>query len=399
MKKKLLFIMDTFPLGGISKSLLALLNELGDKYEIDFLLMKREGIFIPMLPSTVCLLDEPIGEEFRNPHPKNVFKYFKSLTFHCWLKWCGYSLMCSFGRLIGGIHRQVQIMDVYIGKHAKKIDKHYDAGIAYQGGRCIYYLAEKVSADVRIGYVHSDYLQSEVDYMLKPTDEIYFPQMDYIVTISPECLSSLHKVFPELRDKLLVIENICSPKMIWSMANQGESFSKDFKGIRLATMGRFDIYSKGIDLAIKTCKILVENKVDFQWYFLGDGHDRPRIEKMICECNVKDNFILLGAKTNPYPYIKDSDVYIQPSRYEGKSVALDEVKALQKPIVVTNFSTVNDQFVDGETALIAEMSPEDIADKIIRVINDEGLRRHLIDNLTKEKIGNVEEARRFEGLI
>ena len=51
-KKKLLFIMDTFPLGGISKSLLALLNELDcSKYEIDMLLMRQEGIFVPMIPS------------------------------------------------------------------------------------------------------------------------------------------------------------------------------------------------------------------------------------------------------------------------------------------------------------------------------------------------------------
>ena len=398
-KKKLLFIMDTFPLGGISKSLLALFNELGNEYHIDFMLMKQEGLFIPLLPSNVNLISPPIEEAFRNPHPKNIVKAFKTLSFARLILWIKYSFKCSISRCICGLSGMVCTMDEEYAKLAEPVEEIYDAGIAYQGGRCIYYLIEKVNAKVKIGYVHNDYSASEVDYMMKQSDEKYFPKLDHIITISPKCVASLHSEFPALIDRCQVIENICSLKMIRSMAGSGDSFNDNFTGLRLITMGRFDINQKGIDYAIAACKILKERNYKFRWYFLGDGAERPVIERMIKQYDVGDKFILLGAMTNPYAYIYEADIYVQPSRFEGKSVALDEVKALAKPVVVTNFSTVHDQFTNLETALITEMSPEDIADKIECLINDAQLRIQLSENLRKEKVGNEDQADIFRRLV
>lgn len=397
--KKLLFIMDTLPLGGISKSLLALFNEIGDKYEIDFLLMKQEGIFIPLIPSNVNLLPEPISVEFRNPHPKNVLRVLSTLRFNNWIKWCSYSLTCSLGKMKGGLHGQVQAMDVWLGKHSRPLSKHYDAAIAYQGGRCIYYLIENVNAEVKIGYVHSDYANNETDFMLFKSDNKYFPKLDYIVTISDKCAESLIKVFPSLSPKIKVIENICSPKMIKSMSNEFNPFEDKFKGVRLMTMGRLDWSVKGLDLIIDTASILQKAGIEFKWYLLGDGHSRERVEQGIVDNSLQDYMEILGAKTNPYPYIAACDIYVHPSRVEGKSVALDEVKALAKPIVVTNFSTVYDQFEDRKTALICNMDPIDIADKIRMLIDSPELRNELSSNLKKEKVGNTEQAEVFESLL
>lgn len=399
MKKHLLFIMDTFPLGGISKSLLALFNELGDKYEIDFLLMKHEGIFIPLIPAGVNLLPEPISEEFRNPHPRNVFKNFRNLSIKDWLKWCSYSLKCSLGKLRGGLYRQVQAMDVWLGKHTSPLNTHYDAAIAYQGGRCIYYLVENIDADIKIGYVHSDYLNNETDYMLYRTDKKYFPRLDYIVTISEKCAESLQKAFPTLKDKIKVIENICSLSLIQAMSNEFNPFYNHYDGIRLMTMGRLDWDVKGLDLIVESSVLLRDMGIIFKWYILGDGHSRSRLEQTIRYNSLQDTVEILGAKTNPYPYLKACDIYVQPSRIEGKSVALDEVKALAKPVVVTKFSTVYDQFEDGKTALICEMNPEDIASKIKILINNPDLRAELSSNLKKEKVGNTEQAQIFELLL
>lgn len=397
---RLLFIMDTFPLGGISKSLLALFNELDSaKYDIDFLLMKQEGIFIPMIPKNIRLLPELLPYEFRNPDPKKICEYYATLPLRQWIKWVGYSLKCCIGRLIGGRHRHIQTMDEWIGRNTPGLADHYDAAIAYQGGRCIYYLVNNVNADVKIGYVHSDYNVSEMDWLLYRTDCKYFPRLDYIVTISPECQSSLCKRFPDLIEKICVVENICSVKTITSMSHLDEGFTDGFQGARIVTMGRLDIQTKGIDFAINATKILRERGFNFRWYFLGDGNQRNEVERLICSAQVEDCFILLGAKTNPYPYILQADIYVQPSRYEGKSVALDEVKALRKPVVVTNFSTVYDQFRDGETALICEMKPECIEEKIQMLLSDPTLRQRLVSNLENEKVGNEEQAQVFESLI
>lgn len=391
--------MDTFPLGGISKSLLALFHQIEEQYDIDFLLMKKEGIFVPLIPESVNVITDVIEQEFRDPHPKNVIKNLFAMKFSWWVSWCGYSMRCSLARIVGGLPKMVCTMDEYIGKHSRPINKHYDAAIAYQGGRCIYYLVENVDADVKIGYVHNDYSASEVDFRMKSSDEKYYPKLDRIVTISSECIASLYCEFPNLKNKCVVVENICSPKMINTMAATGRSFDDGYKGIRLITMGRLDINQKGIDYAIAACRILKERGLDFKWYFLGDGIERPLVELLIREAEVVDTFILLGAKINPYSYIKEADIYVQPSRFEGKSVALDEVKALAKPIVVTNFTTVLDQFVDKTTALVAEMDPIDIANKIEKLIENIELRDLLVRNLQKEKVGNEEQAEFFKTLL
>ncbi len=137
MMKRILFIMDTFPLGGISKSLLALLNEIEGKYEVDLLLMEKSGLFVPLIPDWVHILDTPMATPFRNPHPKGIFKALRELSFRGFIEWCDFSILCTWGRLVGGLAGQVNAMDVWLGRHTPSIKTHYDAAIAYQGGRCI----------------------------------------------------------------------------------------------------------------------------------------------------------------------------------------------------------------------------------------------------------------------
>ena len=139
--------------------------------------------------------------------------------------------------------------------------------------------------------------------------------------------------------------------------------------------------------------------IDFRWYWLGDGSQRPQLKRMIAEAGIADVFILLGAKTNPYPYIKDADIYVQPSRIEGKSVALDEVKALARPIVVTCFESVYDQFTDNKNALISEMNAQSVANNIMKLIEDRPLAESLRKNLLHEKVGNEEQAEVFTSLL
>ena len=115
-KKSLLFVMDTFPLGGIAKSLLALFSELGNKYEIDFLLMKQEGMFLPLIPANAHLLPEPIGREFRNPHPKYTLHYLFKLSPARFFRWFLFSLKCSLSKSLGGQYKMLQTMECNITK-------------------------------------------------------------------------------------------------------------------------------------------------------------------------------------------------------------------------------------------------------------------------------------------
>ena len=144
----------------------------------------------------------------------------------------------------------------------------------------------------------------------------------------------------------------------------------------LATVARLE-YAKGIDVAVDACRILKERGLSFRWHIYGDGSLRRELEMQIAASGLGDVMILHGTVSNPYPYIKAAAVIVQPSRWEGKSVVLDEAKLLGKAIVVTNYSSVSDQVCHGETGWVVEMTPEAIANGIAYVLHDSELRTHL----------------------
>jgi glycosyltransferase involved in cell wall biosynthesis len=155
------------------------------------------------------------------------------------------------------------------------------------------------------------------------------------------------------------------------------------KGITLISVGRLNT-QKGFDIAIESCKILVDKGLDVYWYVLGEGEERPVLEQQIRDAQLQERFILMGIKENPYPYVAQADVYVQPSRFEGKSIAIDEAKILTKPIVVTNFPSIVDQITHLQNGYITGLNAKSIAAGIVEVIENATLRENLISNLTKE---------------
>ena len=166
----------------------------------------------------------------------------------------------------------------------------------------------------------------------------------------------------------------------------------------LCTVGRF-FEQKNISLAVDACGELIKRGKNIKWYHIGDGPLKGETEKQISENNLQNIFILLGEKSEPYPYMGQCDIYVQPSLYEGKSIAIDEAKCLCRPIVVTNFSTVHDQITDGVNGLICQMDKKDMADKIELLIDSREERKKLIENLKREEIGNENEIKKLYTII
>ena len=167
--------------------------------------------------------------------------------------------------------------------------------------------------------------------------------------------------------------------------------------INLATVGRLN-YQKGYDMAIEACKKLVEKGYDIRWNILGEGEERANLENLIKKYNLEYRFVLLGIKENPYPYVQNSDIYVQTSRFEGKSIAIDEAKILNKPILITNFTTVRDQISDGVNGLIVDMNVDSIVDGLETLIKDSNLRNKLKKNLANEELGTENEIEVFYSL-
>jgi glycosyltransferase involved in cell wall biosynthesis len=182
------------------------------------------------------------------------------------------------------------------------------------------------------------------------------------------------------------------------MADAYKGYNDDFNGIRILTIGRL-AYGKGYDIALEACKKLKEKGINFRWYVLGKGPLREEIQQFIKENKLENYFILLGVTANPYPFIKNCDIYVQTSRFEGFGLAIAEARILNKPVVTTRFDTVFNQMIDRKNGLVVDMNADAICEGIMELIRNQNLRNNIIDFLQHEKKGNVEEINRFYQLI
>ena len=114
---------------------------------------------------------------------------------------------------------------------------------------------------------------------------------------------------------------------------------------------------------------------------------------------MENHVILLGKRSNPYPYIKACDIYVQPSRYEGKSVTVREAQMLCKPVVVTNYPTAKSQVKDGIDGVIVPMDNAGCAKGITDFIHNKPLQERIISYLKTHDYGNEPEANKIYNLL
>ena len=139
--------------------------------------------------------------------------------------------------------------------------------------------------------------------------------------------------------------------------------------------------------------------VKVRWYLIGYGKEESSIREEIQRYNMQNNVIILGKKQNPYPYIKACDIYVQPSLFEGKSVAVIEAQILNKPVVITNFTTAKSQLKDGIDGIIVPMDSYGCAYGIVTLIKDKELQQRLIDNTKKSTYSNESEVEKIYALM
>ena len=222
---------------------------------------------------------------------------------------------------------------------------------------------------------------------------------DKIVSISRDCTLSFVKKFPLLQNKIIEIENILSPSFIKVEANANVATEmNDNNGIKLLSIGRYD-YAKNYDNVPDILKRVLGQIPNVKWYIIGFGEQENSIRQKIAELGMENNIILLGKKINPYPYIKACDIYVQPSRYEGKSVTVREAQILCKPVVVTNYPTAKSQIIDGIDGVIVPMDNDGCANGIVNYIQNKELQNNIMDYLKSHNFGNESEVNKLYDLL
>ena len=395
-KKNLLFVIPSLSAGGGEKSLVNLLTQIDyEKYHVDLFLFNHQGLFMDFLPQQVNILPLPdLYNLFSLPFSQSLQGLVKKGKFSVAMSRIFFTLK---NRTITDISKREQYSWKYLAKSLKSLEKKYDAAIGFLEKTSTYFCVEKVNASKKIGWVHIDYDKLGMD----PNFDLhYFENLNRIVTVSEECANIFSNRFPNQQNKVEVIYNIVSPKVIRQMASQETTdlYKKGKNETILLTVGRLH-YQKGLEIAIESCRKILDLGYNIRWYVIGEGEEREKLTRLIKEYNLEHHFFLLGLKANPYPYIKQADIYAQTSRFEGKSIALDEAMILGKPILVTNFSTAKDQIQHGKTGVIVDMNAEDVARGIENLILDKELRNTLTGNLTKVELGTEEEIEKLYKIL
>ncbi len=392
-KKKILFINYSLHSGGIEKSLVTLLSLFNyEKYSVDLQLFANDGLFLNRVPKQVHLLPPLFPKEYKLNIRQALPALLKS----------GHPLtaLCRTGVTFAGLHgtmgeRLVKMWQIE-SRFVRKNETEYDAAVAFMEGQPIYYCVDCVHAKRKIGFIHGDYKAMGLN---RTFDEPYFQKLNAVCTVSESCKDALVQTFPHLAQKFHVQYNLLSPKFLREMAQEEVAFpDPSYKGLRVLSIARLS-HQKGLDLAIPAVQKLRQEGINFRWYIIGVGPEKDALQEQIAKADIQDDVIFLGERGNPYPFVKACDVYLQPSRFEGKSIAVDEAMALCRPILLTDFSTAKDQITDGSTGLIVPMNSQGIADGLRRLLQDSTLRASLSQELAKHDYSNEDEIQKLYALI
>lgn len=388
-KKKILVVQGSLQAGGAEKATVSFLNTLPqERYEVDLMLSSRTGLFYKQVPEWVNIIDAPYPYNCLAHKPVDWRFYIKHSPF-MWVK---------------------KVIRTYIAKHQSKFhviqslwkqwrddisvfDKEYDIAYGGQEGGNNYYVIDRVKAKIKILWIHCDY--EKLKYV-DDFDRPYFKQASVVATMSPKSRDILQKHFPESADHIWFLENITNGGMIRKMAME-DIDDKQFKlveGVNLISVGRLAPV-KNFERAIRAASILKKQGLVFHWTIIGDGSLRNSLEALAKEKNVEDVISFIGLRSNPYQYMRKSDMLVVTSNFEGRSIAIDEAQVLGIPVITTNYPTAKDAVIDGETGLICDMTPEAIACSIVRLYTDKALYAHICQSLEAKKEGNVQEIQKY----
>jgi len=375
---KVLFVINDLGCGGAQKSLVSLLNSIEFQKEdsVDLLVLDQENRFFDEIPEEIKMLscsDEiramfmPFGIVIKSD--LKIAAKTKGIISKILLK-------LDFRKKDDNVQKIWRSWRLFI----PKMESTYDLAISYVDGFANYYVIDKIRATRKILWVHNEYekLTYNPQYDMK-----YFSEAEKIVTISDSCVDSLKNTFPEIAEKFMMLPNLSSKELIWKQSDVG--IPDEYKGRKniLVSIGRLNA-QKGFDMAIKAAAILKDKGIDFCWFIIGEGELNGTLSEQISMSGLENCVRLLGNRKNPYPYIRYSTIFVQPSRYEGKSIVLDEAKILFKPIVTTNYTTVFDSITDDVTGSIVNFNETDLAEAIMRLLSNKELQNRYCEALKNE---------------
>lgn len=360
--KKILIVIDTLLSGGAEKVLYDILKNIDrSKYEIQLFLIQNEGIYREKIKKLGINI-EYLFNERKDLCSNILYRKFKSMIIRI-LK----HFYCKYPFLI------------------KKLkNKNFDIEIAFLEGYSTVLVANRKNNSQKIAWVHTDLKKHRV--LNKGLEKEIYQNINKIICVSEDSKKSVLKLYPENKDKIQVIYNPIDKNNILKKSRDKLNINFDKNKINVITIGRL-AKVKGYDILLQSHNKLIKEGLSYNLIILGEGSERKKLEKYIKENNLENNTQLLGFKENPYLYLKEADIFVSSSRYEGYPLVLCEAICLEKPVIVTSCTGPKEILGNGRYGLIAEVeSIEDLAEKMKKLILDEKLRERYSE-LSKKRSG------------
>mgnify|MGYP000692779247 CR=1 FL=1 len=384
--KTILIVSLGMEIGGAERSLLTLLSELNySKVKVDLFLLHKKGDLLKYIPEEVNVLKEnqyysqlaiPLKEVIKNKKYSIAYGRIQAKILA--------KIYDIFHRPKNESYVELEYSHKYTKRFMPQIaDENYDLVISYLTPH--YFAAEKAFGKKKVAWIHTDYEYIDCDVN---SEKEMWDQYDKIVAISAAVKASFLKKFPMLEHKIIMVENTVSRKFIECQANEFDVLNQlDQHSVKLLSIGRF-CHPKNFDSIPEICSLLIKQGYKVKWYIMGFGEDENLIKSRIEEYRMEKTVIILGKRINPYPYIKACDIYVQPSRYEGKAITVLEAQALNKPVIITNYGTASSQLKDGNNGIIVSLENQKCAEEIGKVIDNMKLQKKLTENCKRMQFPN-----------
>ena len=376
--KKVLFVINTLGVAGAEKALLELLKKFTpDQFDVSLYVLMDQGELIHQIPEYVRILNKNysdasvLSKEGKRVLNKTILKrlfrknaIFRNISY----------LLKAFEKMRknGRIYPDKLLWRV-MSDSADKLNEQYDMAIAYLEGGSTYFVHDHVKADKKYTFLHVDYGYAGYTRQL---DKNCYLDYDRIFTVSDEVKISFLHAYPECKEKTVVFHNLIDQEEIKRKALLSGGFEDYYEGKRILTVGRLTA-QKAYEVSIDAMKLLKDQGVKARWYVLGEGELREKLQDRINRLGLEQDFILLGAKENPYPYYVQCDLYVHATRFEGKSIAIQEAQTLGCAILVSDCSGNREQVVNDVDGMMCSLTPEAISEQIKLLLENNEKRRQL----------------------
>lgn len=398
--KRILFVINTMGCGGAEFALLELLRHLDPReYDVSLYVVTGQGELTRELPPYVRLLNrryQPCSVLTAAGRRKLAGRVLRTMASRGTGLRLGPYLCRNLWRMLReGRVQPDKLLWRVLSDGGQRLETVYDLAVAFHEGGSTYYVADHVEARRKAAFVHVNYERAGYTPAL---DLDCYQKFDRVFPVSNEVRDVFLKTYPEYRNRAEILYNILDQERIHSRALLSGGFADGFEGFRILTLGRL-AREKALEISVQAARLLKDAGEPVRWYVLGEGSQRTFLKGKIRALGLEKDFLLPGTVENPYPYLRQADLYVHASRYEGKSIAIQEAQILGKAIVASDCSGNREQVEHGVDGLMCDLTPEAVCASVRTLLGDRDLRERLGRAAARRRQADAEELKKLLSLL